>query len=88
VLFWQTMKKSEFVESNLEIRNFINTDLYKRALDQLASESPSEAFWQNRLKTFAERDVTAKSAQLSAATLATAFTLTSAEANEATQHCH
>ena len=88
VLFWQTMKKSEFVESNLDIRNFINTDLYKRALDQLASESPSEAFWQNRLKTFAERDVTAKSAQLSAATLATAFTLTSAEANEATQHCH
>jgi NitT/TauT family transport system substrate-binding protein len=88
VLFWQTMKKSEFVESNLDIRNFVNTDLYKRALDQLAKENPSDAFWQSRLKTYAERDDTAKTAQLSTAGLSTAVALTSTDTNETAHRCH
>jgi len=56
VLFWKTMLKSGFAESNLDIRNFIVTKCYEQALNQLAKEQPGEPFWQQRLKVFAQRD--------------------------------
>jgi NitT/TauT family transport system substrate-binding protein len=54
--FWNTMLKSQFVESKLDIRRFVETKLYQKALDRLAKENPNEPFWKQRLKTFAERD--------------------------------
>ena len=62
--FWKIMLKSEFVESKLDIKEFVDTKLYKNALDKLAKESPSEPYWQQLEKTFAERN-TVKSAALS-----------------------
>jgi len=62
VRFWKTMIKSDFVESNLDITKFIDTSLYEKALRSLAAESPKDPFWQQRLKTFAERN-TVKSAK-------------------------
>jgi NitT/TauT family transport system substrate-binding protein len=60
VFFWKTMLKSGFAESNLDIRNFITTKFYKEALDRLAKEQPNDPFWQQREKTFADRDNLAK----------------------------
>jgi len=60
VFFWKTMLKSGFAESNLDIRNFIVTKFYEQALTQLAKEQPNEPFWQQRLKTFSQRDNLAK----------------------------
>lgn len=60
VFFWKTMLKSGFAESNLDIRSFIVTKFYEQALTQLAKEQPNDPFWQQRLKTFSERDSLAK----------------------------
>ncbi|MFT3828143.1 MAG: ABC transporter substrate-binding protein [Opitutaceae bacterium] len=56
VLFWQTMRKSGFVESNLDIAPFVDVATYRTALEQLATEQPADPFWKKALKTFAERD--------------------------------
>jgi len=60
VTFWKIMLKSGFAESNLDVRNFITTKFYEQALSQLAKEQPTEPFWQERLKVFAQRDNLAK----------------------------
>ena len=54
--FWSTMQSSEFVDSKQPIRPFIDTNLYKKALEALAKENPKEIYWKNLLKTFAKRD--------------------------------
>jgi len=60
VFFWKTMLKSGFAESDLDIRKFIDTKPYETALNQIAKEQPGDPFWQQRLKTFAQRDNLAK----------------------------
>jgi NitT/TauT family transport system substrate-binding protein len=55
--FWNIMLKSEFVESKLDIKPFVETKLYKNALDKLAKENPTEPYWQELEKIFSERDV-------------------------------
>ncbi len=55
-LFWNAMKESAFVESDLDIRESIDTKPYKNALDALVKESPKDPFWQARLKQFNERN--------------------------------
>ncbi|MDD5348979.1 MAG: ABC transporter substrate-binding protein [Chthoniobacteraceae bacterium] len=60
VFFWKTMLKSGFAESNLDVRTFIIPKFYEQALNQLAKDQPNEPFWQQRLKTFTERDNLAK----------------------------
>jgi len=62
--FWKIMLKSEFVDSKLDITKFIDTSIYKRALDKLAKDNPNELFWQEKEKTFTERN-TVKSASSS-----------------------
>jgi NitT/TauT family transport system substrate-binding protein len=54
--FWVTMQKSEFVKSQQDIVPYINTDLYKAALDGLAKENPKEPFWKEKQKVFAKRN--------------------------------
>lgn len=58
--FWKIMLKSQFVESNLDIKQFVDTRLYKNALDKLARENPNEPYWQQLEKAFTERDVVNK----------------------------
>jgi NitT/TauT family transport system substrate-binding protein len=54
--FWQTMLKSEFVTSDLDINKFIVASVYKNALDQLAKENPAEPYWKNLEQAFAKRN--------------------------------
>lgn len=54
--FWKTMVKSGFVESQTDITRYIETKIYKKALDRLAEENPNDPFWKQREQTFAERD--------------------------------
>jgi NitT/TauT family transport system substrate-binding protein len=55
--FWATMQASEFVDSKLAIRPFIDTTVYKKALDGLAREFPQDPYWKSLQKVFAQRDV-------------------------------
>jgi len=64
VRFWKTMQKSEFVTSNLEINQFVDTKLYEKALNRIAKENPDEDFWKKRLEVFATRDSAAKVAAI------------------------
>ena len=64
VRFWKTTLKSGFVESDKDITQFVDTKIYEKALKQLASESPDDAFWRKRLEIFARRDSAAATAQL------------------------
>jgi NitT/TauT family transport system substrate-binding protein len=54
--FWGTMQHSEMVSSKADIGTYINTAIYKAALDGLIRESPKDAYWQKLKKQFAERD--------------------------------
>ena len=56
--FWKIMLKSEFIDSKLDIRDYVDTTVYKKALDKLASENPKEAYWKGLQKVFSERDLT------------------------------
>jgi hypothetical protein len=58
------MVKSEFVTSDKDITQFIDTKTYEKALNQVAKENPNDAFWKKRLETFAERDSVSKKAEL------------------------
>jgi len=60
--FWKIMLKSGFVESTLDINQFIDTKPYEKALAQLAKENPEEPFWKKRQAIFAERDTAVKAA--------------------------
>jgi NitT/TauT family transport system substrate-binding protein len=64
VRFWNTMLKSGFVESKLDITRFVDTKIYEKALKQVAGEQPGEAFWKRRLEIFAQRNSVARSAKL------------------------
>jgi len=55
--FWTIMQNSGFVESNVDITAYIDTQLYKKALDSLATEEPGEPFWKQRQRDFQQRDV-------------------------------
>jgi NitT/TauT family transport system substrate-binding protein len=64
VRFWKTMLKSEFVESDKDITQFIDTKVYEKALTRIAQENPDDAFWKKRLEIFAGRDSATKTAAL------------------------
>jgi len=55
--FWITMQKSEFIKSQQNIVSFIDTTLYKAALDSLAKENPKDPYWKNLKKVFVKRNV-------------------------------
>jgi hypothetical protein len=55
--FWATMQASEFIDSKQAIRPFIDTSVYKKALDGLAREFPRDPYWKGLEKVFAQRDV-------------------------------
>jgi NitT/TauT family transport system substrate-binding protein len=55
--FWRTMQASEFVSSKIDITAFIETALYKNALDSLCKENPKDSFWTDREKIYSERNL-------------------------------
>jgi NitT/TauT family transport system substrate-binding protein len=54
--FWVTMQKDEFVKSQQDITAYINTTVYKAALDSLAKENPKDPYWKNLQKVFEKRN--------------------------------
>jgi NitT/TauT family transport system substrate-binding protein len=54
--FWKTMQASSFVESTQTIAAFIDTSIYRKALESLAKENPKDTYWQKLLKAFSERN--------------------------------
>jgi hypothetical protein len=50
------MQHAGMVSSKADIGTYINTAIYKAALDGLAKENPKDAYWQKLKKQFAERD--------------------------------
>jgi NitT/TauT family transport system substrate-binding protein len=54
--FWNTMIKSDFVESKQDIAPYVQTGIYKQALDELAQQNPNDPFWQKREQVFSQRD--------------------------------
>jgi len=65
VKFWNTMIKSGFIESQLDITKFINTTIYEKALTQVAGENPNDPFWKKRVEIFNQRDSASKVAESS-----------------------
>ncbi len=55
--FWNAMIASGFIESSADIASYFDVNVYKRALDSLAKESPGDAFWAKRQRDFKERNV-------------------------------
>ena len=54
--FWAVMQNSGFVDSKADISSFVETKIYKNALDSLARENPKDAFWKKLQKEFAGRN--------------------------------
>jgi NitT/TauT family transport system substrate-binding protein len=54
--FWVTMQKSEFVKSQQDITAYIDTSVYKAALDSLAKENPKDPYWKNLQKVYEKRN--------------------------------
>ncbi len=44
--YWEIMKKTGFIESDIDINDHINVDIYKNALDKIASENPDNKNYQ------------------------------------------
>ncbi|MEN6438333.1 MAG: ABC transporter substrate-binding protein [Syntrophobacter sp.] len=55
--FWRIMQRSGFVASQLDIAPFIETSLYKSALDSLARDNPNDPFWVGLQKIYSERNL-------------------------------
>lgn len=54
--FWAIMQNSEFVDSKADIGSFVETKIYKNALDSLARENPKDPYWKKLQKEFPERN--------------------------------
>ncbi len=54
--FWQTMQKSEFVKSDLDIVSFIDGRIYEAALGSLIKENPKEAYWKKAQVVYKQRN--------------------------------
>ena len=64
VRFWKTMLKSNFVESDKDITQFVDTTVYEKALTAVAKENPGDPFWIKRQEIFAARDLPPKAASI------------------------
>lgn len=54
---WETMNNIGYIDSDLNIEEHINTDLYKQALDQLTEENPDSDYYAEKQAFFAEQDM-------------------------------
>lgn len=54
--FWATAKDADFIKSDKNPDDYINTALYKAALDELIAESPADPFYQKAKAIFDSRN--------------------------------
>jgi len=50
IKFWNVMNKVGYIQSDLKIENFIDTDIYKNSLDKILKENPEDKVYK-RLKS-------------------------------------
>lgn len=53
---WDTMNNIGYIDSDLNIEEHINTELYKQALDQLTEENPDSDYYKEKQAFFAENN--------------------------------
>lgn len=56
VKFWKMMNDTGFVDSDADINQFIDTSIYKDALDSLAAEDPKNAYYIYMQKQFIQQN--------------------------------
>jgi NitT/TauT family transport system substrate-binding protein len=54
--FWGVMKSSAFVETNQDIKPFVNGSVYLAALQSLEKEEPAEPFWKTLHAAYSARN--------------------------------
>ncbi|MBI5904024.1 MAG: ABC transporter substrate-binding protein [Deltaproteobacteria bacterium] len=54
--FWATLQNSEFIDSKADIGSYVETKIYRNALDGLARENPKDPFWKKLQKEFPGRN--------------------------------
>lgn len=58
VQMWEDMKTFDYIQSDLDINKFINTQLYKEALDELVKSNPDDSFYAEAQARFARSNHT------------------------------
>lgn len=56
VKMWEEMNEIGYINSDLDISQFINVDLYKQALDELKQENPSDPFYSDLEQRFSSQN--------------------------------
>lgn len=54
--FWNTARDAEFIKSDKNPDDYINTDIYRAAIDELLAENPDDPFYLNAKKVFESRN--------------------------------
>lgn len=56
---WEQMKKIGYLEKveDIDINDYINIDLYERALTELTEEHPEDTYYKEQLKRFTEQNI-------------------------------
>lgn len=55
--FWDAMKTAGYIQSDIDISKFVNTDIYKEALSQLRSKEPENTVYIQLEKEYAQNDL-------------------------------
>lgn len=55
--FWATIRNSGFAEKDVDVKQVVNTDLYRQALESLIRENPEDPFWRELQKIFESRNL-------------------------------
>jgi NitT/TauT family transport system substrate-binding protein len=53
---WNELKDIDYVKSDLDVNRYINTELYRDALNELIRRNPKDRYYQNAKKTFAKQN--------------------------------
>ncbi|WP_094603500.1 hypothetical protein SPSIL_010640 [Sporomusa silvacetica DSM 10669] len=52
IAFWEAMKAAGYIQSDIDISQHVNTEIYKTALDQLSQREPQNSTYQKLAKDF------------------------------------
>jgi NitT/TauT family transport system substrate-binding protein len=55
--FWEAMKTAGYVQSDLDISKFVNTDIYKQALSELRAQNPQNATYIQLEKDYTQNNL-------------------------------
>ena len=56
VQMWNNMDAFGYLSANVDLKDHVNSDIYKSALDELVEENPDDSFYQERLKFYEKYD--------------------------------